>query len=333
VKKYFSLCDDEIPLFLNLFCLGVFFISSKDIMDNEKTPKNAMDYSCVLCDFKCCKQSDWVRHVSRPKHVNNQKRYDMIQINGYKTPENADECYCECGKKYKHKSGLWRHSKHCTGINSVDTLDLIEPKNNDLITYLMNENKELKNMILEVCKTNSNTINNNINNTNSHNKTFNMNVFLNEHCKDAMNISEFVDSIKPGFDDLINVGKRGYVEGISSIIINKLRSLDIHMRPVHCGDEKRNSMYIKEDGKWEKQPEDNKQVRKLIRQVAFKNTGNTILFKEKYPDCVTSASKYSDQYNKIVMESYGGRGASTDEEKENKIVRMIAKEVYIDKTM
>jgi len=171
------------------------------------------------------------------------------------------------------------------------------------------------------------------NSVNSHNKTFNMNVFLNEHCKDAMNISEFVDSIQPGYDDLINVGKVGYVEGISSIIINKLRSLDIHMRPMHSGDEKRHSMYIKEDGKWEKQPDDNKQVRKLIRRVAFKNTGNTVLFKEKYPDCVTSASRYSDQYNKIVMESYGGRGASTDEEKENKIVRMIAKEVYIDKTM
>jgi len=236
-----------------------------------------------------------------------------------------------CEKPYKARNSLWYHENKCKDIKLkvTDVLE-IEPKNNDLITYLMNENKELKNMIMEVCKSNSNITNNN--NINSHNKTFNMNVFLNEHCKDAMNISEFVDSIKPGFDDLINVGKRGYVEGISSIIINKLRSLDIHMRPVHCGDEKRNSMYIKEDGKWEKQPEDNKQVRKLIRQVAFKNTGNTVLFKEKYPDCVTSASKYSDQYNKIVMESYGGRGASTDEEKENKIVRMIAKEVYIDKT-
>ena len=159
-----------------------------------------------------------------------------------------------------------------------------------------------------------------------------MNVFLNEHCKDAMNISEFVDSIQLGFNDLVNVGKVGYVEGISSIIINKLRSLDIHKRPMHCGDEKRHSMYIKEDGKWEKQPEDNNRVRKLIKQVAFKNTKNTVLFKEKYPDCGTSASKYSDQYNKIVMESFGGRGAS-DEEKENKIVRMIAKEVYIDKTL
>jgi len=210
-------------------------------------------------------------------------------------------------------------------------------QNDDFKTMLLEQNTKMIESFQEACKINSTSITNNNNNTNhtvnSHNKTFNMNVFLNEHCKNAMNISEFVDSIQPGYDDLINIGKVGYVEGISSIIIKKLRSLDIHMRPMHSGDEKRHSMYIKEDGKWAKQPDDNKEVRKMIRRVAFKNTGNTVLFKEKYPDCVTSASRYSDQYNKIVMESYGGRGASTDEEKENKIVKMIAKEVYIDKSL
>ena len=204
--------------------------------------------------------------------------------------------------------------------------------NTDLITYLMNENKELKNMIMEVCKNNNNTNITNNNNVNSHNKTFNMNVFLNEHCKDAMNISEFVDSIKLGYADLVNVGKLGYVEGISGIIIKRLKELDIHKRPMHCGDEKRHSMYIKEDGKWEKDESDNKKLKKLIRQVAFKNTKNTFLFKEKYPDCVTSASRYSDQYNKIVIESFGGKG-DNDAEKEEKMVRMIAKAVYVDKSL
>jgi hypothetical protein len=245
---------------------------------------------------------------------------------------------CDCGKIYSCKQSLYTHKKKCkTPLETETTQTVDKPTDSTLIVELLKQNQEFKellleqhNKLIEVYKNNSNT--NITNNVNSHNKTFNMNVFLNEHCKDAMNISEFVDSIQLGFADLVNVGKVGYVEGISSIIINRLRSLDIHKRPMHCGDEKRHSMYIKEDGKWEKQPEDNNRVRKLIKQVAFKNTKNTVLFKEKYPDCGTSASKYSDQYNKIVMESFGGRGAS-DEEKENKIVRMIAKEVYIDKTL
>jgi hypothetical protein len=278
---------------------------------------------------------DWDRHVLTAKHekVSNGSIFTLF----------TENYVCVCGKQFKTHGGLWKHKKKC-GKNHENQIVLVDSEQNesketlsnntDLITYLMNENKELKNMIMDVCKNNNTTVNSNniTTHTNSHNKTFNMNVFLNEHCKDAMNISEFVDSIQLGFNDLVNVGKVGYVEGISSIIINKLRSLDIHKRPMHCGDEKRHSMYIKEDGKWEKQPEDNNRVRKLIKQVAFKNTKNTVLFKEKYPDCGTSASKYSDQYNKIVMESFGGRGAS-DEEKENKIVRMIAKEVYIDKSL
>jgi hypothetical protein len=303
-------------------------------MDYKITPKNAENFCCQDCDFKCSKQSEWDRHILTSKH---KKSYKELQMDDIFNAENADcKFICECGKKYKHRQGLWKHKKNlnCTISNEETSIVKTDKESNtDLITYLMNENKELKNMIMEVCKNNnSNTNITNNNNVNSHNKTFNMNVFLNEHCKDAMNISEFVDSIQLGFNDLVNVGKVGYVEGISSIIINKLRSLDIHKRPMHCGDEKRHSMYIKEDGKWEKQPEDNNRVRRLIKQVAFKNTKNTVLFKEKYPDCGTSASKYSDQYNKIVMESFGGRGAS-DEEKENKIVRMIAKEVYIDKTL
>jgi hypothetical protein len=303
-------------------------------MDDKITPKNAEKFYCEDCDFKCSKQSEWDRHILTTKH---KKSYKELQMDDTFYAKNAKcKFICECGKNYKHRQGLWKHKKNlnCTNINTETAIVKTDKESNtDLITYLMNENKELKSMIMDVCKNNNNTVNsNNITHTNSHNKTFNMNVFLNEHCKDAMNISEFVDSIQLGFADLVNVGKVGYVEGISSIIINKLRALDIHKRPMHCGDEKRHSMYIKEDGKWEKQPEDNNRVRKLIKQVAFKNTKNTVLFKEKYPDCVTSASKYSDQYNKIIMESFGGRGAS-DEDKENKIVRMIAREVYIDKNL
>jgi hypothetical protein len=278
------------------------------------------------------KKNNYSIHILTRKHKTTTENNDEIK------PEKKYECV-SCNKIFNDRAGHWRHSKKCTKNNKELQLVVSEPNdsanNTDLITYLMNENKELKTMIMEVCKNtnNNNTVNNNnnITHTNSHNKTFNMNVFLNEHCKDAMNISEFVDSIKLGYADLVSVGKLGYVEGISGIIIKKLSELDIHKRPMHCGDEKRHSMYIKEDGKWEKQPEDNNRVRKLIKQVAFKNTKNTFLFKEKYPDCVTSASRYSDQYNKIVIESFGGQG-DNDAEKENKMVRLIAKAVYVDKS-
>ena len=307
---------------------------------NIITSKKHPDFICLDCDFKCCKRGDYNRHIMTLKHNN---LTNPNQITSITSNHIIEQFNCICGKKYKHNSTLCKHKKGCS-FKKKDTTD--EEKNNipipdkDLIYTLLKQNTELQNQIIDMCKNNSNTVNNNNNittntntntNTNSHNKTFNMNVFLNEQCKDAMNISEFVDSIQLGLADLVSVGKLGYVEGISGIIIKRLNELDIHKRPMHCGDEKRHSMYIKEDGKWEKQPDDNNRVRKLIRQVAFKNTKNTVLFKEKHPDCVTSASRYSDQYNKIVIESFGGQG--DDKEKENKMVRMIAKAVYIDKNI
>ena len=307
-------------------------------MSIDKSPKIPQKFHCDYCDYNTFNKKDYSKHTFTLKHQKQLKSIDLA----IKSPENPQNTEikmftCQfCDKEYKDNSGLWRHSKKCTKNNKELQLVMSEPNdsanNTDLITYLMNENKELKNMIMEVCKNNNNTNITNNNNVNSHNKTFNMNVFLNEHCKDAMNISEFVDSIKLGYADLVNVGKLGYVEGISGIIIKRLKELDIHKRPMHCGDEKRHSMYIKEDGKWEKDESDNKKLKKLIRQVAFKNTKNTFLFKEKYPDCVTSASRYSDQYNKIVIESFGGKG-DNDAEKEEKMVRMIAKAVYVDKSL
>ena len=290
------------------------------------------EFCCEKCNFKCSRKWLFDRHILTAKHKNT---YNDLQLS-------CKKCYiCECGKEYIHRQSLHNHKNKCKGPIEPQPIDFTD---SNLIVELLKQNKEFKellveqnNKIIEVCKNNnsSNTIisnSNSNNNVNSHNKTFNMNVFLNEQCKDAMNISEFVDSIQLGYADLVSVGKLGYVEGISSIIIKKLRELDIHKRPMYCGDEKRHSMYIKEDGKWEKQPEDNNRVRKLIKQVAFKNTKNTFLFREKYPDCVTSASRYSDQYNKIVIESFGGQG-DNDAEKENKMVRMIAKAVYVDKSL
>jgi hypothetical protein len=195
-----------------------------------------------------------------------------------------------------------------------------------LILMLINQNKEL----IEIVKNNapSNIINSN--NVNSNNKTFNLQVFLNETCKDAMNISDFVESVKLQISDLENVGKVGYIEGISNIIIKNLNALEVEKRPVHCADQKREVMYVKEDNIWEKEDETKQKIRKAIRAIAHKNICMLKAFREKYPDCQEYDSKKSSQYNKIVIEAMGGKG-DDDYEKDSKIIKKIAKVVGIDK--
>jgi hypothetical protein len=145
-----------------------------------------------------------------------------------------------------------------------------------------------------------------------------------------MNINDFVDSIKLQLSDLENVGEVGYVKGISNIIVKNLNALDITQRPVHCADKKREVLYVKDDNKWEKENEENEKLRKMIKRVAFKNYKQIIQFKAKHPDCNTSESKYSDQYNKIIIESMGGAG-DNEKDNEDKIIRNITKEVVINK--
>jgi hypothetical protein len=195
---------------------------------------------------------------------------------------------------------------------------------------IQKQNQEMQKQILDICK---NGIINNTNSTvNSHNKTFNLQVFLNEDCKDAMNINEFVDSIKFQLADLEHMGQVGYVEGISNIIIKNMNALDVTKRPVHCTDQKRETIYIKDEGVWTKEDEDNKNVRKMIKRVAFRNSKCIRLFKEKHPDCNQADSRYSDTYNKIVLEAMGGGSKCNDYDSENKIIKKVSKVVTIDKS-
>jgi hypothetical protein len=155
-------------------------------------------------------------------------------------------------------------------------------------------------------------------------------MFLNETCKDAMNITEFIDSLELQLSDLENIGKLGFVEGISNIIVKNLKALDVHKRPVHCADKKREVIYIKDQDKWEKDNDEKERLRKAIKKVALKNEKLLPKYKELHPDCNYSHSKYADEYSKIVIETMGGLG-NNDIEKQNKIIRNIAKEVIIDK--
>jgi hypothetical protein len=199
-----------------------------------------------------------------------------------------------------------------------------------MIMMLIKENHELKSMMLKVLE--NGTHNTTHNTTNNNNKTFNLQFFLNETCKDAMNIMDFVDSLKLQLSDLENLGKLGYVDGISKIIVQNLKSLDETKRPVHCTDSKREVMYVKDENKWEKENENKQKMRKVIKHVTHKNSKLLKEFKTKYPGCEKSDSKYSDKYDKLIIEAMGGKG-DNDLEKEDKIIRNIAKVVIIDKTI
>jgi hypothetical protein len=194
---------------------------------------------------------------------------------------------------------------------------------------LLKQNSELITQNAELVKNGIHNINNS-NNTNSHNKTFNLQFFLNETCKNALNIMDFVDSIKLQLSDLEKVGQIGFVEGISNIINSNLKALDVTQRPIHCTDQKRETLYIKDENKWEKENEDKTKIRKAIKQIAHKNSKLITTFKEAYPDCGKSISKYSDKFNKIIIEAMGGSG-NNDIEKEDKIIKNITKHVKIEK--
>jgi hypothetical protein len=203
----------------------------------------------------------------------------------------------------------------------------------NLVLDVVKQNHELTNKIVDICKTGINTNQtNNISNSNinSNNKTFNLQFFLNETCKNAMNITDFINSLQLQVSDLENVGKLGYVDGISSIIVKNLNALDETTRPIHCTDKKRETFYIKDEDKWEKDDEEKKKIKKVINKVAYKNERLLQKFKELHPGCNFSDSKYADQYSKLVIEVMGGAG-NNDAEKADKIIRKIAKEVTIDK--
>ena len=303
------------------------------MISNDFDPKNPNDFSCNLCDFSSCNKKDFNRHIETKKHIFNVSQCFSME----KTQKTPNQYQCQCGKTYKDNSGLWRHKKKCTKeeFDNEDTGKSNEMQEmKEFMKYLMKENSEMKNMMLEQNKqmieiTKNAGTHNNITNTNSHNKAFNLNFFLNETCKDAMNIMDFVDSIKLQLSDLERVGELGYIEGISNIILKNLKELDVTQRPVHCTDKKRETMYIKDQDKWEKDEEKLK-LHKVVRKVACKNQNLIPKFKEMHPDCGKYHSKFSDQYNKIVVESMGGSG-DNDFEKEEKIIKNISKQVFIDK--
>jgi len=302
-----------------------------EIIGNNFKQKSSNNYRCEMCHYITDRKNNMKNHMMTAKH--------KMEINGNEIKQKTSKTIkCDfCNKIYKTTSGLWKHNQKCKIENPKYTEDenkdnnLIEPTDKELIMMLLKQNSELitQNAVLVKNGTN-NIINNSHNNTNSYNKTFNLQFFLNETCKDAMNIMDFVDSIKIQLSDLEKVGEVGYVEGISNIINSNLKALDITQRPIHCTDKKREVLYIKDENKWEKENNNKTKIRKAIKQIAHKNSKLVPQFKEVHPDCGKSVSKFSDQYNKIIIEAMGGSG-DNDNEKEDKIIKNISNFVTIDK--
>jgi len=293
--------------------------------------KGQIEYLCNYCDYKCCKKYSWERHISTSKHIKATESNMSATENGQKGQKGEKKinikAYCceNCEKEYTNRTGLWRHKQKCSD-NIYENKKLNELDKDDLIKTLIEQNAKLMSILENgTHNTNNNTTNNT--HTNSHNKAFNLNFFLNETCKNAMNITDFVDSIKLQLSDLMDVGELGYIEGISKIIVKNLNNLDETIRPIHCTDKKRETMYIKDENQWEKEDENKTRLKKAVNKIADKNIRLLPQFREKYPDYNNSSSKSSDKYDKIVVEAM-----TSDETKNEKIIKNISNATIINKS-
>jgi len=297
---------------------------------NYFTPITPINFVCEYCDFICCKKSDMDRHNSTRKH----KR---LTTTNEKTPKTADIFYdCICGKKYKHISSLCKHKKTCTQLNNHDDTDgikLLHMENKEIIELLKQQMKENGELCKQL-KSQNETINelaSKVGNHTINNKTFNLNLFLNETCKDALNITDFIKSIKLQLSDLEATGRLGYVGGISKILLHNLNGLDTHQRPIHCSDFKREILYIKDDNQWIKDDDDKLVLQNAIKHIASKHMRQIPEWVKCNPDCYNSDSKSNDKYLKIVSNSMSGSSKEEQDKNIHLIIKNLAKEVVIQK--
>jgi len=317
-------------------------------MDNNKNIKNTKntkkqkEYICNECDFITKRKSDYERHLLTAKHK------CIIEGNKKTIKHNI----CICGKEYKNRHGLSRHKKTCHYKPIEEPIQepnievrTIEP-NITIILDIIKENQEIKNMLLEqnkqvielhkennilinklVEKESITTINNNNNNTtNNNNQKFNLNFFLNETCKDAMNMKEFIDNIKVTFEELLTIGNTGFVNGVSDIFIKRLQDMEVTKRPIHCTDVKRETIYLKDDNKWNKDENENQNLKGVIEKIEQKNIISLNEWCEENPD----SRKLDTNNNKLMYKIYE-ETLNGDEKTREKVIKNITKNVTIDR--
>ena len=302
-------------------------------MTYKKTPKNAKIFLCETCHFKCSKQSEYDRHLSTRKH--------QILTNTYKkTPKNAAAFWCECGNMYKHRQSLNTHKKKCTIISSdfeKSATELTEsatqpiiPTDNkidaNLIKELIQQNRELQSQLVTLSNNKGDNIT--INNTNNtQNNKFNINVFLNEQCRNAINFTDFIDKIEVSHNDLEKNAELGFVNGISKILMDNLKQLTLHERPIHCTDIKRETMYIKDDNQWQKETV-NEKMNDAIQELSRKSIRSLMDWKNDNPEYDGAESDFSNKCVVIQQHSLAG-------EKKDvyfpKVIHNLAKESTLNK--
>ena len=294
-------------------------------------PKNAEIFYCESCDFECRKKSNYDKHLLTRKH--------KIRTNSNeKNAEKVTSYMClTCGKNYSSRSSLWYHKKKCTEIPSEDKIVISENKPNtsenndllkDMLVKVIDENKELRKTVQDMIP----KIGNTTNTTNNITNKFNMNIFLNEECKDALNLMEFIDSLQIQMEDLVNTGKTGFVNGITNIFIRGLRELEMHKRPLHCSDLKREVLYVKDNDTWEKENENKDKITKAINSIKRKNMQQITSWLEENEDTIVNDKDKSDEYLQILQNSLGGSGDQQDKNIQ-KIIKNVAKEVCLSKKL
>ena len=298
----------------------------------NKTPK----YECKSCDFKCSKNCDYQRHIATLKHIH--RVNDNVGV-----LFNAKNICLVCNTHYKHASGLSRHKKLCKYIEPIQSapLQVDDPMQTNLILELVKQNQEFKQLLIEQNKTiievaknnqvnnNNNTISNSHNNNN--NKTFNLQFFLNETCKDAMNMKDFIKSLELSLPELEKMGEIGFAEGMSRVFVDRLNSLDITKRPIHCSDVKREIIHIKDDNKWERDNANLDRLRKIIKQLTIKNILKVDDWKKANQGCTEYNSRKNAQYLRINMEAIGPVDDAEVKRDFGKIIRRVAETTAIDK--
>ena len=300
-------------------------------MNDKKLPVISSKYFCSYCDYYTNKKSSYDKHLDTRKHLE--------ATNGKVALTDIHKCDI-CDKVYKSRVGLWKHKKSCVKDDTPEEKKEEEEKNNKyetLIMLLVKENQDFKQLIIDQNKKmmemteNMGNNHHNTTNTNSHNK-FNLNVFLNEKCKDAMSLTDFIKDMEISIEDFVETGELGFVDGLSRVMIERINNMDLYNRPLHCTDLKRETVYIKDAEKWEKDL-NKEHLRKAVKGVAYKNDRMRPIWYRETPDVDVLGSENCDKFLKYSQAALGGYGKEETKSFEDKIMRNVLKEVTIDKHM